>query len=155
MMVVAICEVSDLKRSIGHIDLNTGEILPNVTLYAITPKKRNGFRNGWLSMATNEWIRLAAEGAPLGRDGFRVFAYVMGVVDYENKLSFSKADAARALGMETSNFTRAFKRIEKYGVVREVGIDGQRKLYLVNPEIAWKGSARNHHAALSAWRKGE
>jgi len=143
-------------RQLGHYDLTTGEVLPNVNLYAIAPKRRNGFGR-WLAMSQDNGVDLAVMHRELGSAGYAALWYVIGIADFENKVAFTKADAAAKLEMLPSAFSRAFKRLVTAGLVREAEKIGNTKTYVISPEVVWRGSSRNHHAALKAWRqrKGE
>ncbi len=142
-----------MRRKLGQYDLETGEVLEHLNLVAIAPKRRNGFGKSWIAMSQEANIALAKMRKQLGGDGYSVLHYLTGILDYENEVFVSKTDLAKELGMQRPNLCRAFKKVETLGFIREKRKVGNMRSYMLSPEVAWKGSGRNHVIALAAFRK--
>lgn len=138
---------------LGHVDLDTGEVFEHLNVVATSAKRRNGFGKSWLALSQEATQTVALNGKALGREGLTVWLYLMSVLEYENEVKVSKIDVARALGMDRSNLARAFRKLTAAGFLRETGRAGNARTYLLNPEIAWRGSGRNHIAALDSFRR--
>ncbi len=137
-----------MKRRLGHYDIDTGEMIEHLNLVAITPRKRNGFGMAWLALPQDFGERLDG----LSPQAVKVMLYLLSIMEYENRVIGRKADMARALGIGRANFQRAFKRLEDAELVAPVE---PPVVYMVSPEIAWRGSGKNHIAALAAFRKAK
>lgn len=142
-----------MKRRLGHLDLDTGEVLENLNVFAIAPKRRNGFGKRWFAMSMDAGKMLAGMRKELGGEGYAVLHYLTSVLDYENEVFISKTDLAKEMGMLRPNLCRAFKKLETSGLVRERRRVGNMRAYVLSPEIAWRGSGRNHVVALEAFRR--
>ncbi len=131
---------------IGQVDLQTGEILDGAVLAVVYPKRRNGFVEGWISMAQPPMLVLAQ--ANLGGEAMRVFLVILAKLDYENYVVFNQSEIARLLGTRQPSISRAIARLVEEGVLLVGPKFSNRSSYSLNPEYGWKGSARNHHNAL-------
>lgn len=96
---------------------------------------------------------LAGMRKELGGEGYAVLHYLTSILDYENEVFVSKTDLAKEMGMLRPNLCRAFKKLETHGLVSERRKVGNMRSYTLNPEIAWRGSGKNHIAALAKFRK--
>lgn len=143
-------------RPLGYFDLKTGEVLEQTNLYAIRPQRQNGFGKRWLAVAQDTGgIDLAMMHKQLGVAGYAALWYVIGIADFNNRVVFTKKDAAEKLGFLPSAFSRAFRRLLDANLVRETEKVSGAQHYIVNPEVVWRGKSIDHHAALKAWREGE
>lgn len=138
---------------LGHHNAETGEVLEHLNVIAIAPKRRNGFGKRWFAMSMDAGKMLAGMRKELGGEGYAVLHYLTSILDYENEVFVSKTDLAREMGMLRPNLCRAFKKLETQGIVREYRRVGNMRAYVLNPEIAWRGSGRNHVVALAKFRK--
>ncbi len=144
-----------MKRRAGYIDLDTGEELPHLNVIAMPPHRRNGFREGWIAMSQNGLMMASKMRKELGSDGYAVLMLMLAKMDYENFLFISKTDLAKELGMHRPNVYRAFRKVVDAGFLIEGQKVGNIHSYALNPEIGWKGSARNHVIALDGFRRNE
>ncbi len=142
-----------VKRRLGHLDLDTGEVLEHLNLYAVTPKRRNGFGKRWFAMSMDAGKMLAGMRKELGSDGYAVLHYLTSVLDYENEVFISKTEIANDMGLLRPNLARAFKKLLNHKIIIEGRKVGNMRAYHLNPEIAWRGDGRNHVITLDKYRK--
>jgi predicted transcriptional regulator len=134
------------RRLIGHIDAN-GEIHEGAVLALVVPKRKNGFDEGWVAVAQNAYLALANSG--LGLDARRVLDILLARLDFENWIHLPQAEIAKILNMQRSHVSRAMRDLEKVGVILRGPKVGRSITYRINPHFGWKGSAKNHNAALN------
>jgi len=132
----------------GQIDLDTGEILEHGMMAVLMPKRRNGFREGWVAMAQEPMKLLAMHRKELGGDGYAVLMLLLSILDFENLIQVSQADVAGELGMHRQHVQRAIKRLIAIGALLEGPRIGVHRSYRLNPNFGWKGSAAGHRKAL-------
>jgi biotin operon repressor len=138
------------KKQMGQMDLVTGELLEG--LVVLVPKKKtNGFVEGWFAVANQAGAIVAKSDLGLGEH--RVLWMLFSHLDFENHLAINQAEIARELGMQRQHVQRAIKRLMELEVLIEGKKNGQNRTYQLNPTFGWKGSAKNHLAALKAQRK--
>jgi len=72
----------------------------------------------------------------------RVFYFLLGRVDYENKLIIHQAEVAQELRITPATMSRIMKKlVDKHFLTKEVV--GRSTIYTVDCEVAWRGSASN------------
>lgn len=130
-----------------QVDLETGKEVDGF-LVCIPKKKFNGFTEGWLAMAQLALDTIAERRKELGEEGLAVFLAILGKIKFENDFLLNQAMLGRKLGMHRQSVQRAIKRLIGMGVILEGEKDGQNRVYQLNPNIGWKGSAEGHHKAL-------
>lgn len=142
------------KRRIGNVDLDSGEIFEHVNIVAFTPKRRNGFVEGWVAVSVVEINGLlATKRKELGGEGLSVLLYLIANMEVENRVMANKTILGRAIEMDPRAVRRAFAKLLDGNFIREDEPIQGVKTYVVSPEIAWKGAARNHVTALAEFRK--
>ena len=127
----------------------TGELMDGLSVY-IPPKQRNGFQ-GWLAMnqeALKDLARAVVDGRLHGRDR-AVLDMLAANVGYENTIAVPQAVLAAELGMDRGNFNRSMKRLLEFGAIDKGGKIGRVNCYRLSPAYGWRGSAKNHRAAMS------
>nr|CRY97635.1 hypothetical protein [uncultured prokaryote] len=140
------------KRHIEQIDVETGEIITGVYVGLYLNKRQNGFqKQGWLAMGQSALLKIAQ--APLGDEARRVFFALAGSIDYENWIRVPQNELAELLGMKKGNFSRAISRLEHEGILLRGPKVGRSSTFRLNPELGWKGSAKNHREALNVHRR--
>jgi hypothetical protein len=130
----------------AQIDPHTGEILEGAQLAVIFPKRKNGFTEGWIAMAQNPLVTLAQ--ANIGQEAWRVFAIILGNLDYENWINLNQTELAKKLDMKQPNFARGLKSLIDEEVLLLGPKIGRNRTFRLNPQYGWKGSAKNHKEAL-------
>lgn len=133
-----------MKR-IEQIDQETGEVLGGVLAW-IQPKRKNGFGEGWFAMSQSA-LRALREGGLQGRD-YEVLFALLEVLDFENLIQVNQGAIAESLNMKPPHLSRSIKRLMEIGALIEGPKIGRSKTYRLNPNLGWKGSAKNHQSAL-------
>lgn len=139
------------QRRLSQIDMSTGELLEDGFMAYVAPKRRNGFKEGWIAMAQDAAMMFAQ--SDLGTDDFRVLMALMAKLDFENLLVLNQAELARELKMQRQNVQRSIKRLIRMGALLEGPRIGVSRSYRFNPQFGWRGSAKNHVIALDQERQ--
>jgi predicted transcriptional regulator len=124
-------------------DRETGEILGD---YGLRPPKRCTLTD-WL-MVFHKSMEVMAKDKDLTSEIWRVFAYAISQLDYDNKLLLTQADIARGLEIKQPNVNRAFKLLVNKGIFIEGEKRGTSKTYYLAGAIGNKGKARNYQNKL-------
>ena len=136
-----------MKR-IGFVDKETGEYCESYVAF-IQPKRRNGFKEGWAAMGQTSFDFLAENGKLLGEEGFRVLMKLLSQTDMENYIQVNQTEMAKELNMQRPSVNRAIKKLLSIEVLFKGPKVGRCVTYMLNPNVGWKGSAKNHQKALS------
>lgn len=134
-----------LSRIVGQVDQD-GVLHEGAALALIFPKRRNGFRDGWLAMAQPALMALAQ--SDLSGEAMRVLFAVLARLDFENYIQLNQAELAGSIGMRPTNFNRALRALEGQGVLVRGPKVSRSLTYRLNPSFGWKGSAKGHNEAL-------
>jgi DNA-binding transcriptional ArsR family regulator len=139
-----------MKRRLGHIDLDTGEVFQEGTLAYFARKRQNGFKEGWVAMAIPAFgiLKMFTRAHDL-----RVMMALLERIDFDNKISICQADIAKALEMDPSHVSHAIKRLVEAGVILKGPKKGSNCDYKLGPDFGWMGSAANHKLALEKHRE--
>ncbi len=70
-------------------------------------------------------------------------------LDFENWIHLPQSEIAAMLNMQRSHVSRAMRDLEKVEVILRGPKVGRSITYRINPHFGWKGSAKNHNAALN------
>jgi hypothetical protein len=132
---------------VGQVDLTTGEFMEGAALAVIYPKRKNGFRSGWVAMSQDPMLELAK--ANIGNEAWTVFAHVIGIIDYENWININQSEAALEMGLKRPNYSRGLRKLVDLGVILPGPKVGRNATFRLNPTYGWKGSAKNHNEALA------
>lgn len=135
---------------IGHVDLETGEVMEHATMALILRRGRNGFGKRWFAMAQDPLAELARNGERLGFQATRVLLLMMSAMKFENEVVLSNGQAAKELGMSPSNVSRATRKLVDMKLLEEGPKLGALRSYRMNPNFAWKGKGVDHGRALVA-----
>jgi DNA-binding MarR family transcriptional regulator len=102
-----------------------------------------------LRVKVKDWLMLfhwgsevIAKDKEIGLQAHRVFWYILGHVDYENRLLVTQADVSKALEMKQQHVSKAFKLLVEKEILVETTKIGTSKIFSINPYFAWKGSAK-------------
>lgn len=126
-------------------DQETGEVMDHSVALIVTPKKKMGFKEGWVAMsqaATDVFKDIRSV------DQQRVLWALLGKLDFENLIQISQAEIATDLGMAKANVSRSIKALKERGVLLQGPKIGRSSTYRLNPQMGWKGSAATHNKAL-------
>ncbi len=133
-----------------QVDMDSGELLEGFVA-VVQPKRRNGFRKGWLAMAQDA-LSLLATADLTGRD-YKVLMALLARLDFDNLIQVNQAEVAREIGIRRSHFSESVGKLIDLGALIEGPRVGVHKTYRLNPRFGWKGSASGHQEALKARMK--
>jgi hypothetical protein len=131
---------------VGQVDMSTGELV-GAALAVVYPKRKNGFQTGWVAVAQDPMLELAK--SDMGVEAWRVFAHLVGVLDFENWINLNQTAAAEQMGMKRPNYARGLRKLLEVGVVLPGPKVGRNATFRLNPQFGWKGSAKGHNEALA------
>lgn len=127
----------DPKTKLAVLDLRTGEYEPAITWVRQKWKGESffmGFQDAFAELAKK---RISAEAK-------NVFLFILGKVDYDNRLTIPQAEIARQLGMHRQNVSRAMTALVKEGVLLvEEPLLGRTRRFRLNDRYGWKGKLKN------------
>jgi len=77
----------------------------------------------------------------------RVFNYMLGVMDFENWINIPQRQIAKEIGIHPVTVSKIVKQLAEKGYI-EIYKKGRENYYRVRPEVAWKGTEREHLKVL-------
>lgn len=137
----------DGRIRVGQVDMSTGEMMEGAALAVVFPKRKNGFKTGWVAVAQDPMLELAR--SDMGVEAWRVFAHLVSVLDFENWINLNQSAAAREMGMKQPGYARGVRKLIEVGVVLPGPKVGRNATFRLNPQFGWKGSAKGHNEALA------
>lgn len=133
------------SKRFEQIDTSTGEVTGSFVA-VIKPKRNNAFYGGWFAMSQQAIAALREHGLT-GKD-YEVLMLLLSQLDFENLIQVSQAQVAEELGMRKQHVHRTMVKLVEIGVLREGPKVGRSKTYRLDPNLGWKGTAKNHHSAI-------
>lgn len=123
-------------------DTKTGKnIVPAITLIRQKWKGQSffiGFQAGFIEIAKMKIN--AAKKKMVGAEAKNVFLFLLGRIEYENKVAVSQIEIARELEMKKQNVSRAIKALIEEGVLEVEDPLRKRRLRMkLSDKYAWKG----------------
>jgi DNA-binding MarR family transcriptional regulator len=76
----------------------------------------------------------------------RVLFYLLGQMDFENRILVTQGDAAAALGLQKTNVSRAVRTLCEKGILLKGPKAGRSATYQLNSTYGWKGKVKNFEA---------
>ena len=125
-----------------QLDIETGELLEGCLVYV---PHRPKFHSGWFMMFQDMLIEIAKDRRITG-EVYRALFYVLGQMDFENRVHATQGDAAAALGLQKTHVSRAFKTLCDKGILLKGPRDGRAATYRLNSDYDWKGKVKNFQA---------
>jgi len=92
------------------------------------------FQDGLLKLATDKSVT---------GEQWRVLAYLMGRLDFENYIHLPQQELCDKLGMQPSNVSRAIAGLTTKGVIVKGPRVGRVGTLRLNPGLGWKGRVRS------------
>lgn len=132
-------------RRFEQVDTSTGEVTGSFVA-VVQPKRSNGFSSGWFAMSQEAIANLRVHGLT-GRD-YEVLMMLLSQLDYENLIQVNQTALAKEIGMRQPHVARTIKKLVSIGAIIEGPKIGASKTYRLDPNLGWKGTAKNHHNAL-------
>ena len=93
-------------------------------------------------MAFQEGLAKLAQDREVTGEQWRVLAYLMGRLDFENYINVPRGKIAEALAMKPSNLSRAIAGLVKKGVIIQGPKVGSSTTLRLSPGLGWKGRVR-------------
>lgn len=128
-----------MNKVIEQVDVDTGEIMRGFVVYIPhRPKVKEPFFMGF-----QEKFELFATDPEMTGSSLKVLMYLFSKLDFENFIYYSQSDIAKAISMQRSNVSRAFRFLISKGIVLQSQKVGSIKCYRLNPNYGWKGKVSN------------
>jgi len=141
--------VKNLK--ITYYDQDTGEILAETDPEELVKKlewkekrKRSKAINefyGGKVMIFQDILKKAVKDLTEGE--LRVLNYMLGIMDFENWINIPQKQIAKEVGIHPVTISKITKRLAEKGYI-EIYKKGRENYYRIRPEVAWKGTEREH-----------
>ena len=128
-----------MRRNLGTIDLDTGEILDGVPVYVQAKVK---WREGWFMGIQEAFAALAKDKEIYGRTR-AVLDYLFSKLGFENYICIQQKEICEALDLKKPNVSSAIKLLIKKGVILPGPKLGRSSSYRLNPTYGWKGKVTN------------
>mgnify|MGYP000238679794 CR=1 FL=1 len=84
----------------------------------------------------------------------RVLEYLLGVMDLDNYVSVPQNEIAKKLGISERTVRRAIEKLRRKGILLKRKV-GRFNAYMLNPEVAWKGSIKRYKEKLIEFNPGK
>lgn len=139
-----IVELPKTRECITIIDNET-----NTPLAYVKKHHENVLGGKWVATFQSGMEWLASQESMTGEQ-WRVFAYLISRLDFDNYLRVPQADIAEHLKMQKSHVSRAIKGLVTLDVILPGPMAGRYKTYRLNPRIAHRG-AKNYKSTLIAY----
>lgn len=124
-------------RRVDYVDPETGEIFKGtMVLYKHVEKI-----GGWC-MSFQESLLSIAKDREITGEVHRVLDVLVANVEYGNNVNISQGWIAEFLGMRQSHVSRSIGVLLRKGILLERENLSRSKIYSLNPDFVWKGSAR-------------
>lgn len=136
-----------MRRRIGMIDLDTGELLEEGVPVWIGVKAQSPYGGRWMGMNQNFLEEFAAR-KDVGLEEWRVFVFLNARLDFNNLIQVPQSEIAEALGMQRQNVNRAVRKLEELGVILRGPKVGRSSTWRLNPNAGWKGKVKDLGPAL-------
>lgn len=133
-----------MKKDIMYVDRHTGEELQGTPFFA--PGKRNYTFEGWMAMSLQAEEFFATHINSLS--DFKVLSALKARLDFDNYLAVSHSDIGEALGMQRAHVSRSIKHLLDLGIIKKGPKVGRSATYIFNPQMGYKGSAKNQVKAV-------
>lgn len=85
-----------------------------------------------------------------GQD-LRITLVILSNLNYDNIFSLSHRELGEQVGIQRPNVTKTVNKLVKKGYLRIVSKQGQKNIYMFNPNVAFKSRAKNLKELKAAW----
>jgi len=90
----------------------------------------------------------------LGKESWLVFWLLCSELSHgKNKVVVNQAELGRLMGLTRQNVQRAIKQLMEVGLILEGPKEKQSRTYSLNPELVFRGSAKDHTKEIAKYRK--
>lgn len=126
-------------RQLRQVDTTTGEVLEGGLVYFPVRAK---IRGGWFMTFQDPLAALACDGS-LTQSQWRVMAFLMSKLDFENYIYISQVEVGKALRIKPPHVSAAVSALVKRGVVLRGPKVGVVQTYRLSHNLGWKGRVKN------------
>ena len=112
----------------------------------INKRRENRLGAHWVATFQDGLAWMAKQEGMTGEQ-WRVFAYLVSKLDFDNYLKVRQKDIAEELRMQKSHVSRAMKGLAELDIISVGPMAGRSKTYRLNPRIAHRG-ARNYQQTI-------
>lgn len=130
-----------MKRRLGTVDLETGELLEGTVAY-VGPRIQSPYSGGFF-MTSQFALQQIAKDKELVGETLRVFLYVCSRLDFENYIQMPQQEIVQDLDMDKSNVSKAMSLLEDKGILLRGPRVGKVYVWRLNPSYGWKGKVKN------------
>jgi hypothetical protein len=135
-------------RKLIQIDQSTGEVVDGMMML-VPQKTRNGFGKDWFAMCLNAAMDFAM--SDMSASEYKILWAMLAHLNFENAIIINQQELAAKLKMHRVTVHHCLKKLVEQGILLP---DKQRSCaYRLNPNYAWRGSGKNHRAALAGHLK--
>ena len=110
-------------------------------------KRRENILGGHWVATFQDGLAWMAKQEDMTGEQWRVFAYLVSRLDFDNYLKVSQKDIAEELRMQKSHVSRAMKGLAELDIISVGPMAGRSKTYRLNPRIAHRG-AKNYQQTI-------
>ena len=128
-----------MKRNLGTVDLDTGEILEGVPVYVQAKVK---WKEGWFMGIQDAFIALAKD-KDINGGTYRVLNYMFGKLGFENYICIQQKEICEALDLKKQHVSSSIKLLSAKGIILAGPKIGKSLSYRLNPRYGWKGKVTN------------
>ena len=129
-----------MQRYMQQIDLFTGEVLEHGCMVYVPQRPK--FTEAFVMAFQDGLVKLATDRTMTGEQ-WRVLAYLMGRLDFENYIHIPQTSICAALGMRAPHVSRAIAALVKRGVLIRGPKVGQVGTLRLSPETGWRGRVKS------------
>ena len=112
----------------------------------ITRTRQNRLGGHWVA-TFQEGLAWMAKQENMTGEQWRVFAYLVSRLDFDNFLKVPQKDIAEELKMNVKNVSRAIRGLKELDIITVGPMAGHSKTYRLNPRIAHRG-AKNYNETV-------
>lgn len=112
----------------------------------LTRRRQNRLGVHWVATFQDGLAWMAKQENMTGEQ-WRVFAYLVSRLDFDNFLKIAQKDIAEELKMNVKAVSRAMRGLRELDIITVGPMAGHSKTYRLNPRIAHRG-AKNFHNTL-------
>lgn len=105
----------------------------------LSKTRKNVLGAHWVATFQDGMMWLAQQESMTGEQ-WRVFAYLLSKLDFDNYLKITQKEIAEKLHMNVKAISRAIKGLKNLDVITEGPMAGHSKTYRFNPRIAHRGA---------------
>ena len=125
-----------MKRRLGTIDLDTGEVLGVGVPVWVGAKPR--IHDRWF-MAFQDALEALAKDRDLKLEHHRVLYYLFSRLDFDNFIQVPQAEISQDLNMRKSKVSMAIKLLTDKKIILRGPKVGRSSSFRLNPNYGWKG----------------